>query len=145
MKIGMHIGYNQAHYKLPIEKILRAEKLGFDSVWSAEAYGSEAFTPLAYVAALTKKLRLGTAIAQLAGRTPANLAMVAQTLDALAGEGRVIVGLGVSGPQVVEGWHGQPWGKPADRLRDYVAIAKKIWRREEPVTHDGREYKLPYS
>jgi F420-dependent oxidoreductase-like protein len=144
MKIGMHIGYNQAHYKLPIEKILRAEKLGFDSVWSAEAYGSEAFTPLAYVAALTKKLRLGTAIAQLAGRTPANLAMVAQTLDALAGEGRMIVGLGVSGPQVVEGWHGQPWGKPADRLRDYVAIAKKIWRREGRVTYDGPEYKLPY-
>lgn len=145
MKIGLHIGYNQAHYQLPIEKILRAEKLGFDSVWTAEAYGSEAFTPLAYVAALTKKLRLGTDIAQLAGRTPANLAMVAQTLDALAGEGRVIVGLGVSGPQVVEGWHGQPWGKPADRLRDYVAIAKKIWRREGPVAHDGPEYRLPYT
>jgi F420-dependent oxidoreductase-like protein len=145
MKVGLHIGYNQAHFKLPIEKILAAERLGFDSVWTAEAYGSDAFTPLAYVAALTKKLRLGTSIAQLAGRTPANLAMVAQTLDALAGEGRVLVGLGVSGPQVVEGWHGQPWGSPAERLRDYVAIAKKIWRRQEPVTHDGPAYQLPYS
>jgi F420-dependent oxidoreductase-like protein len=145
MKVGLHVGYNQPRYKLPMEKILLAEKLGFDSVWTAEAYGSEAFTPLAYMAALTKKLRLGTDIAQLAGRTPANLAMVAQTLDQLAGEGRVMVGLGVSGPQVVEGWHGQPWGKPAERLRDYVTIARKIWRRKEPLTHAGPAYPLPYA
>src|SRR6516165_10094195 len=129
---------------LPMEKILLADKLGFDSIWSAEAYGSDALTPLAYIAALTKKLRLGTGIAQLAARTPANLAMIAQTLDQLAGEGRVIIGLGVSGPQIVEGWYGQPWGKPADRIRDYVAIMKKIWRRDGPVTHDGPEIQLPY-
>jgi F420-dependent oxidoreductase-like protein len=130
--------------ELPLEKVLLAEKLGFDSVWTAEAYGSDAFTPLIYIGALTKKIRLCTGIAQLAARTPANCAMVAQTLDALAGEGRVVVGLGVSGPQIVEGWYGQPWGKPAVRLRDYVTIMKKIWRREGPVSHDGKEISLPY-
>jgi F420-dependent oxidoreductase-like protein len=144
MKLGLDLHYSGAKMALPIEKILLAEKLGFDSVWSAEAYGSDAWTPLAYIAALTKKIRLATGIAQLAARTPANLAMSAQTLDALAGEGRVVIGLGVSGPQIVEGWYGQPWGKPADRIRDYVAIMKKIWRREGPVTHDGAEIQLPY-
>jgi F420-dependent oxidoreductase-like protein len=145
MKLGLDTAYSGAHMALPIEKILLAEKLGFDSVWASEAYGSDAFTPLAYVAALTKTIRLGTGIAQIAARTPANLAMVAQTLDALAGEGRVIVGLGVSGPQIVEGWYGQPWGKPAARIRDYVAIARKIWRREGPVAHQGEEISLPYT
>jgi F420-dependent oxidoreductase-like protein len=145
MKLGLDLTYSGAQMKLPMEKIHLAETLGFDSVWAAEAYGSDAWTPLAYIAGLTKKLRLGTGIAQLAARTPANLAMIAQTLDALAGEGRVIVGLGVSGPQIVEGWYGQPWGKPADRIRDYVAIMKKIWRREEPVTHEGAEIQLPYT
>jgi F420-dependent oxidoreductase-like protein len=113
-------------------------------VWTAEAYGSDAITPLAYIAALTRKIRLATGIAQLAARTPAALAMAAQTIDAMAGEGRMMVGLGVSGPQIVEGWYGQPWGKPADRIRDYVAIMKKIWRREGPVSHDGPEIQLPY-
>jgi F420-dependent oxidoreductase-like protein len=144
VKLGLDIGYSAARMALPMDKILLADKLGFDSIWSAEAYGSDAITPLAYVAALTKKLRLGTGIAQLAARTPANLAMTAQTLDALAGEGRMVVGLGVSGPQIVEGWYGQPWGKPNDRIRDYVAIMKKIWAREAPVTHDGPEIQLPY-
>jgi F420-dependent oxidoreductase-like protein len=144
MKLGLDLTYSGARISLPIEKVQLAEKLGFDSVWCAEAYGTDALTPLAYIAALTKKLRLGTGIAQLAARTPANLAMIAQTLDQLAGEGRVIIGLGVSGPQIVEGWYGQPWGKPADRIRDYVAIMKKIWRRDGPVTHDGPEIQLPY-
>jgi F420-dependent oxidoreductase-like protein len=144
MKLGLDIGYSGARMELPLQKVLLAEKLGFDSVWTAEAYGSDAFTPLIYIGALTKKIRLCTGIAQLAARTPANCAMVAQTLDALAGEGRVVVGLGVSGPQIVEGWYGQPWGKPAARLRDYVAIMKKIWRREGPVSHDGKEISLPY-
>jgi F420-dependent oxidoreductase-like protein len=145
VKLGLDIGYSAAKMALPMEKILLAEKLGFDSVWSAEAYGSDAITPLTYIGALTKKIRLGTGIAQLAARTPANLAMTAQTLDALAGEGRMIVGLGVSGPQIVEGWYGQPWGKPNERIRDYVAIMKKIWRREAPVSHDGPEIQLPYT
>ena len=144
MKIGLDLHYSGAKMALPIETVLLAEQLGFDSVWTAEAYGSDAITPLAYIAALTSKIRLATGIAQLAARTPANLAMSAQTLDALAGEGRVAIGLGVSGPQIVEGWYGQPWGKPAQRLRDYVAIMKKIWRRDGPVTHDGAEIRLPY-
>jgi F420-dependent oxidoreductase-like protein len=128
-----------------MDKILLAERLGFDSIWSAEAYGSDAITPLAYIGALTHKIRLGTGIAQLAARTPTNLAMTAQTLDALAGEGRMIVGLGVSNPQVVEGWYGQPWGKPAARIRDYVEIMRKVWRRDAPLTHDGTEITIPYN
>ena len=144
MKLGLELGYSGARFSLPLDKILLAERLGFDSLWTAEAYGSDAITPLAYIAALTKHIRLATGIAQLAARTPANMAMTAQTLDALAGEGRMIVGLGVSGPQIVEGWYGQPWGKPADRIRDYVTIMKKIWRREGPVVHDGPEFQLPY-
>ena len=145
MKLGLDMNYSGARMAVPVEKILLAEKLGFDSVWSAEAYGSDAITPLAYVGALTKKIRLATGIAQLAARTPAGLAMAAQTIDAMAGEGRVMIGLGVSGPQIVEGWYGQPWGKPYWRVRDYVQIMQQIFRREAPVAHDGREISLPYT
>lgn len=144
MKLGLSIGYSKAHLDLPVALVQRAEELGYDSVWSAEAYGSDAVTPLAYLAALTKRIRLGTGIMQLAARTPANAAMCAGTVDALAGGGRFIAGLGVSGPQIVEGWYGEPWGRPYYRLRDYVAIMRKIFAREEPVTHDGREISLPY-
>jgi F420-dependent oxidoreductase-like protein len=144
MKLGIDIGYSNARMSIPVETVQEAERLGYDSVWTAEAYGSDAFTPLAYLAPLTKKIRLATGICQLAARTPANCAMVAQTLDALAGEGRVVVGLGVSGPQIVEGWYGQPWGKPAVRLRDYTLIMKKIWRRDGPVAYEGKEISLPY-
>jgi F420-dependent oxidoreductase-like protein len=144
MKLGLDLHYSGATISLPIEKIIKAEALGFDSVWTAEAYGSDALTPLSFIGAQTRKIRLATGIAQLAARSPANLAMAAQTLDALAGEGRVVIGLGVSGPQIVEGWYGQPWGKPAERIRDYVTIMKKIWRREGPVSHDGEEIQLPY-
>jgi F420-dependent oxidoreductase-like protein len=144
MKLGLSIGYSKAHLDIPVKLVQRAEELGYDSVWSAEAYGSDAVTPLAYLAALTKRIRLGTGIMQLAARTPANAAMCAGTVDAMAGGGRFIAGLGVSGPQIVEGWYGQPWGRPYYRLRDYVAIMRKIFEREEPVTHDGREICLPY-
>ena len=144
MKLGLDLHYSGATISLPIEKVIKAEALGFDSVWTAEAYGSDALTPLAFIGAQTKKIRLATGIAQLAARSPANLAMAAQTLDQLAGEGRVVVGLGVSGPQIVEGWYGQPWGKPAERIRDYVTIMKKIWRRDGPVSHAGEEIQLPY-
>lgn len=145
MKLGLSIGYSKAHLDIPVKLIQRAEELGYDSVWSAEAYGSDAVTPLAYLAALTKRIRLGTGIMQLAARTPANAAMCAGTVDALAGGGRFIAGLGVSGTQIVEGWYGEPWGRPYYRIRDYVAIMRKIFAREEPVTHEGREISLPYT
>jgi F420-dependent oxidoreductase-like protein len=145
MKLGIGIGYSGADLRLPIERVLRAEELGYDSVWTAEAYGSDAVTPLAYLAAITKRIRLGTAIMQLAGRAPAMCAMQAATVDALAGGGRFIAGLGVSGPQIVEGWYGEPWGRPYYRLKDYVTIMRKVFKREEPVTHQGKEISLPYN
>jgi F420-dependent oxidoreductase-like protein len=145
MKLGLSIGYSGAELRLPVDKVLLAERLGFDSVWTAEAYGSDAITPLAFLAAQTKRIRLGTGIMQLAARTPAAAAMAAATVDALAGGNRVIAGLGVSGPQIVEGWYGQPWGRPYWRIRDYVAIMRKIFERKEPVRHEGREISLPYT
>src|ERR1700726_4156244 len=144
MKLGLSIGYSKATLDLPVALVRRAEELGYDSVWSAEAYGSDAVTPLAFLAAVTKKIRLGTGIMQIAARTPANAAMCAGTVDALAGGGRFIAGLGVSGPQIVEGWYGQPWGRPYYRLKDYVSIMRKIFQRADPVTHEGREISRPY-
>ena len=135
----------ESQMDLPVALVQRAEELGYDSVWSAEAYGSDAVTPLAFLAAVTKKIRLGTGIMQIAARTPANAAMCAGTVDALAGGGRFIAGLGVSGPQIVEGWYGQPWGRPYYRLKDYVSIMRKIFQRADPVTHEGREISLPYT
>ena len=132
MKLGLSIGYSGAHLEVPVALVQRAEELGYDSVWSAEAYGSDAITPLAFLAAKTNRIKLGTGIMQLAARTPANAAMSAASIDAMAGGGRFIAGLGVSGPQIVEGWYGQPWGKPYYRVKDYVAIMRKIFKREEP-------------
>ena len=145
MKLGLMLGYSGAEMTLPVALVQRAEELGFDSVWTAEAYGSDATSPLAYLAAVTKRIRLGTAIMQLAGRTPAMAAMQAATIDALAGGDRFVAGLGVSGPQIVEGWYGQPWGKPYWRIRDYVSIMRKIFEREAPAAHEGKEISLPYS
>ena len=145
MKLGLAIGYSGAQLDIPVKLVQRAEELGYDSVWTAEAYGSDAVTPLAFLAAHTRRIKLGTGIMQLAARTPANAAMSAATVDALAGGGRFIAGLGVSGPQIVEGWYGEPWGKPYWRIRDYVTIMRKIFAREAPVTHDGREIALPYT
>ncbi len=144
MKLGLYLGYSGARMELPVQSVLEAERLGWDSVWTAEAYGSDAVTPLAYLAALTGRIKLGTAIMQIPARTPAMTAMTSMTLDALSG-GRMLVGLGLSGPQVVEGWHGVPYGNPASRLREYVAILRKIWAREEPVEFRGKEYTLPYT
>jgi F420-dependent oxidoreductase-like protein len=144
MKLGLQLGYSGAHLDVPVALVQRAEALGYDSVWTAEAYGSDAVTPLAYLAAKTERIKLGTGIMQLAARTPANAAMCAGTVDAMAGGGRFIAGLGVSGPQIVEGWYGQPWGKPYWRIKDYVAIMRKIFAREAPVSHEGREISLPY-
>ena len=145
MKLGLMLGYSGADMRLPMKDIQLAERLGYDSVWTAEAYGSDAITPLAYIAAQTERIRLGTAVIQLAGRTPANAAMAFATLDKLAGGNRAICGIGVSGPQIVEGWYGQPWGRPYYRIKDYVTIMKKILARQEPVTHEGQEISLPYT
>ncbi|MFM9941752.1 MAG: LLM class F420-dependent oxidoreductase [Hyphomicrobiaceae bacterium] len=145
MKLGLSIGYSKAHLDLPVELVQRAEELGYDSVWTAEAYGTDAVTPLAFLAAKTSTIKLGTAIMQLAGRTPANAAMSAATVDALAGGGRFIAGIGVSGPQIVEGWYGQPWGRPYYRIKDYVTIMRKIFEREGPVSHEGTEISLPFT
>jgi F420-dependent oxidoreductase-like protein len=143
MRLGLIAGYSGAGMALPIDLILEAERLGFDSVWTAEAYGSDAVSPLAYIAAKTSKIRLGTAIMQMPARTPAMTAMTAMTLDSLSG-GRFILGLGPSGPQVVEGWHGVAYGKPLTRTREYIAIIRKILAREAPVEFEGEHYQIPY-
>jgi F420-dependent oxidoreductase-like protein len=137
--------YAQSKIDVQLEMVRRAEGLGFHSVWSAEAYGADALSPLAYLAGQTTRIKLGTCIAQVAARPPTTLAMHALTIDALAGGGRMIVGIGVSGPQIVEGWYGQPWGKPLTRLRDYITILRAALRRDAPVEHDGPEIALPYS
>jgi F420-dependent oxidoreductase-like protein len=145
MKLALRLDlYRAAELRVPVELVRQAEDLGYHSVWSAEAYGTDALSPLAYLAALTSRIKLGTAVAQLAARPPATLAMHALTIDALAGGGRVIVGIGVSGPQIVEGWYGQPWGRPNARLRDYVAILRQVLDRQGPVAHEGAEISLPY-
>lgn len=143
MRLGLMMGYSGADMRIDIDLIKEAEKLGFDSVWSAEAWGSDAATPLAWIAAQTTKIKLGTGIMQLPGRSPANTAMTAMTLDALSG-GRMILGLGTSGPQVVEGWHGVPFDKPLSWMREYVEIVRKIFAREAPLTYDGQRYQIPY-
>ena len=145
MKLGLSIGYSGAGMDLPVERVQLAERLGYDSVWTAEAYGSDAVTPLAFLAAVTSRIKLGTGIMQVAARTPANAAMCAGTVDALAGGGRFIAGLGVSGPQIVEGWYGRPWGRPYYWLRDYVEIMRKVFRREAGLSHDGKQIQLPYT
>ena len=145
LRFGVMFGYWQAqpppHF---VEVAQAAEAMGFHSAWSAEAWGSDAFTPLAWIGAQTTKLRLGTSIVQLSGRTPASTAMHALTLDHLT-KGRFMLGLGVSGPQVVEGWYGRPFSKPISRTREYIDIIRQIMRREAPVTSDGPHYPLPYT
>jgi F420-dependent oxidoreductase-like protein len=137
--------WSDADLKLPVERVRLAERLGYDSVWTAEAYGADALTPLAYLAACTNTIKLATGVVQVSARAPAATAMAFATLESLAGRGRVIAGLGLSGPQIVEGWYGQPWAKPIARTRDYVAIMRKVFRREGPVAHDGTAITLPYS
>lgn len=145
MKLGLGLDlWAGKGLRVPIDDIRAAEALGYDSVWTAEAYGSDAITPLAFIAAHTERIRLGTAIVQISARTPTATAMQLATVDALAGGGRVIAGLGLSGPQVVEGWYGQPWARPASRMRDTVAICRAVWRRDAPVVHDGAAISVPY-
>jgi F420-dependent oxidoreductase-like protein len=144
MKLGLALPWANPQVELPVERVIRAEALGFDSVWTAEIYGQDAITPLAFLAAHTKRIRLGTAVIQAAARTPSATALAMATVDQLAGGGRAILGLGLSGPQIVEGWYGVPWGVPNTRLRDYVTIMRKVLKREGPVSHDGKEIRLPY-
>ncbi|MGI8864203.1 MAG: LLM class F420-dependent oxidoreductase, partial [Solirubrobacteraceae bacterium] len=143
MRLGLNVGY-WAGGPPPqaIELVHEAERLGFDSVWTAEAYGSDALIPLAWWGASTQTLKLGTAIVQISARTPAATAMAAMTLDHLSG-GRLILGLGVSGPQVVEGWYGQPFGKPLARMREYIGVLRDVWARQGPVVNEGPHYPLP--
>src|SRR5215203_6774169 len=144
MKIGLSTGYwSSGPPSGVLEQIVEAERLGFDSIWTAEAYGSDAISPLAWWGASTTTLRLGTSIMQMSARTPTAAAMPALTMDHLSG-GRFILGLGASGPQVVEGWYGQPYPKPLARTREYVEIMRRIIRRDEPVMFDGAQYQLPY-
>lgn len=144
MKLGMLVGYSGRKMNLPMEAILHAEKLGYDSVWTSEAYGSDAVTPAAWILAHTTRIKVGTAIMQMPGRTPAMAAMTAMSLAQLSGN-RFIVGVGASGPQVVEGWHGVPYGRPVTRLKEYIAIMKQIFAREGELTFDGKEYQIPYA
>ncbi len=143
MKLGLTAAGMGATISIDIDLIRHAEELGYDSVWTAEAWGADAITPLAWIAAQTSRIRLGTGIMQMPARTPAMCAMQAMTVDALSG-GRMIVGLGPSGPQVVEGWHGVPYGKPLLRTREYIAILRKIFARDEPLVFQGKEYRIPY-
>lgn len=141
--LGLHLGYWFADPPVGVtEQIAAAEDLGFDSIWTAEAYGSDCFTPLAWQGAATKRVRLGTAVCQMSARTPVATAMTALTLDHLSG-GRMMLGLGVSGPQVVEGWYGQPYPKPLARTREYVEIIRRVLAREEPLEFDGGHHRLP--
>jgi len=143
LKLGLNTGYwAGGPPPAAAETVAEAEKLGFDSMWAAEAYGSDVLTPLAWWGARTETIRIGTAIMQMSARTPAAAAMAAMTMDHLSG-GRFVLGLGVSGPQVVEGWYGQPFGKPLARTREYIAILRAIWARKGPVTFDGEYYTLP--
>src|SRR5215831_13304640 len=144
MKLGLMWGYwGQLPPPGIVEITQEAERLGFDSVWTAEAWGSDAFTPLGLLAGHTTTIKLGTSVVQLAGRTPTATAMAALTLDHLS-NGRLMLGLGVSGPQVVEGWYGRPSDRPLARTREYVEIIRSVLRREERVTSDGEFYPLPY-
>jgi len=144
MQLGLVLSYSGAEMSLPVDRVLEAERLGFDSVWTSEAYGSDAVTPAAWLLARTTRIKVGTAIMQMPARTPTMAAMTAMTLDALSG-GRFMLGIGPSGPQVAEGWYGVPYGKPLQRTREYIEIIRKILARTEPLTHSGEHYQIPYA
>jgi F420-dependent oxidoreductase-like protein len=143
MRFGLNVGYSGARLSVDMNLVHEAERLGFHSVWTAEAYGSDAVTPLAWIGGQTTRIHLGSAIMQMPARTPAMTASTATSLDQLS-DGRFLLGLGVSGPQVVEGWHGQPFGKPLVKTREYVSIVRRIWARAEPLEHVGAHYQIPY-
>src|SRR3954465_8427864 len=143
MKLGLMVGYSGAQVAVDINLVKEAESLGYASVWSAEAWGSDAVSPLAWIAAQTTKIKLGTGIMQLPGRSPPNPPITRTPLDPLSG-GRFILGLGTSGPQVVEGWHGVPFDKPLTWMREYLQIVRMIFAREKPLEYSGQRYQIPY-
>src|SRR6476620_728812 len=144
LKLGLNTGYWAGGPPPGVtESIAEAERLGFDSIWTAEAYGSDCLTPLAWWGSATSTVRLGTDVLQMSARTPTATAMAALTLDHLSG-GRFVLGLGASGPQVVEGWYGQPYPNPLARTREYIDIVRQVFAREAPVTSPGPAYPLPY-
>jgi F420-dependent oxidoreductase-like protein len=142
VRLGLQLGYDDPAFWVGLAE--EAERCGFHSVWTSEAYGSDAVSPLAWIGSRTERIALGTAIMQMPARSPATTAATVATLDLLSG-GRVLLGLGTSGPQVAEGWHGQAWGKPLTRTREYVEIVRTILRREEPLEHHGEHYDIPYA
>ena len=144
MRLGLYLGYAPPGTNPTelVELAQEAERLGYDSAWAAEAWGTDAVTVLSWLAATTTRIKVGSAILQMPARTPANTAMTAATLDLMSG-GRFLLGLGTSGPQVVEGWHGEPWGKPLAKTREYVELVRSALRRET-VEHDGEHYQVPY-
>ncbi|MED5360454.1 MAG: LLM class F420-dependent oxidoreductase [Pseudomonadota bacterium] len=142
VKLGLTLGTGGHKAAVDMDYIREAENLGYDSVWTAEAWGSDALTPAAWVLAQTSKIKVGTGIVQMPARTPASVAMACMTLDHLSG-GRFILGLGASGPQVIEGWYGVPYGRPLTRLREYVEIIRKVLARREPLQHEGFHYQIP--
>ena len=142
LKLGLTLGTGGNKASIDMDYVLEAENLGYDSVWTAEAWGSDALTPAAWILAQTSKIKVGTGIVQMPARTPSSVAMTSMTLDHLSG-GRFVLGLGPSGPQVIEGWYGVPYGRPLTRLREYVEIIRKIMARKEPLTHDGFHYQIP--
>jgi F420-dependent oxidoreductase-like protein len=142
MRLGMLLRYHGDH--LALDEVLEAERLGYSSVWSGEAYGTDAVTPTAWILARTSRIKAGVGIMQMQARTPACTAMTALTLQALSNN-RFLLGIGASGPQVVEGWHGVPFGKPMARTREYIEILRKILKREAPLQHDGELYQIPYT
>jgi F420-dependent oxidoreductase-like protein len=142
MRLGVMLGYWMPDPWDPTKLVLEAERLGYDSAWTAEAYGSDVFSPLCWIGARTSRIKLGTGIMQISARTPACVAMTVATIDHLSG-GRLILGIGVSGPQVVEGWYGQPFPRPMGRTREFVRLLRTMLRREGPVTFDGAHYQLP--
>jgi len=144
MRLALSLNYSGANLALDVDKVVEAERLGYTSVWTAEAYGSDAVSPAAWVAARMTRIHVGTGIMQIPARTPAMTAMTAMTLDALS-DGRFRLGLGVSGPQVVEGWHGQPFGKPLVKTREYVEIVRAILKRDKPLEFRGEYYEIPYA
>ena len=143
MRLGVVAGYAPAALNVPMDEILEAERLGYDSVWTSEAYGSDAVSVASWILARTTRIRVGTAIMQMPARTPTCAAMTAMTLNALSG-GRFLLGIGPSGPRVVEGWYGVPYGRPMTRTREYIDIIRQIARRQAPLRHEGFHYQIPY-
>jgi F420-dependent oxidoreductase-like protein len=144
MRLGLLMRYAGLAGGPPMDLILEAERLGYHSVWCGEAYGNDAVSPIAWVLARTTKIKAGTGIMQMSARTPACAAATAATLQSMSGN-RFLMGIGPSGPQVIEGWHGQPYGKPLERTREYVAIVRKVFERKDALTHNGEHYQIPYA